>query len=585
MTPTKQQLGSPRWRLANMYKIVAGDASGGGAGVIPFRPTAEQQELIDAIYIHKWEFIIVIKARQLGLSTVMCLIILDALLFGSSIQASIVDLTADNAQNKLEQKIRLAFNSLPDEFRSAWTVDGSNDSEFTIRLASKDKMANCTCFAGLRARGGTNHILFISEWGEIQTADKHRSVEILNGALPSAQHPGCVIVSETTWASGKSGELWPFVESWKEAVARNAPMSAKDPRVLFFGWHCGAKNRDDGPRELITEKTHAYCDGIEKVIGKPLDDAQRLWWQKQKAKYKIFMASQHPSTLAEALESPHSGSYFDPVGVTYQENCAIGLETRREFGIISVNEETKVAVWQDRPEEQAIFRMWDRPREGESYLLGADFCIGRQAEGASGDRDTNAYAVWRAEKVGVGGRLYPTQMVCACMPEDRCGTEETIRRIVAMHLYYGACMVVPEVNGKDNIAERLMAAGVRRMWTDRGGVDGSIPGTTRTTHVLGWLTTGNAGGTRRKMLDMLQELVMQQKFVGSCRTLANQLSMFVVNEKGVPAAASGHHDDWVMMTAISMYTMNAATPYMPIGLQSTQKAGVGDWREVITDAD
>lgn len=256
-----------------------------------------------------------------------------------------------------------------------------------------------------------------------------------------------------------------------------------------------------------------------------------------------------------------------------------------EFGIITVNPDTKAAVWQNRDHQQALFRMWDPPREGQSYLLAADFCVGKQAEGSTGERDTHAYAVWRAEKIGADGRRYPPQMVCACMPDDRCGMEEVIRRIVAMHLLYGACMVVPEVNNSSDIAQRLMAAGVRRMWTDRGGIDGSLPGTTRTDHILGWLTTGREGGTRRKMLDMLQELVMQQKFIGSCRTLAHQLSVFVLNEKGIPAAASGQHDDWVMMTGIAMYLMNAATPYQSIGQQAAAKVGAGDWRDTFLESD
>jgi hypothetical protein len=477
---------------------------------------------------------------------------------------------------------------LPKWLREAWTVVSDNDNEFTLRLATKEDQAfNSTVYAGLRARGDNNHILFISEWGEIQQKDKRRSLEILTGAIPSADHPGCVTFAETTWKGGRSGELWPYVDQALKIAAENRTRAPKDPRLYFIGWHTKPANRDDGPSELITEKTHGYFDKLEKLTWKKFDNGQRLWWQKRKAAFGVMMSSEHPSTLEEALESPHAQAFFDPVGIKWQESLAVGLETTIEYGDLIVNDETKAVVFRkclDHKEEYAVFRIWDRPQEGWSYLISVDSRVGRQAMGATGQLDCNSMSVWRAAKVTPEeGRVYIVKKVAALQASDRCGTVELIRRALALSLWYGGCMVVPEVNNKDDIAERMMAAGIK-VWSQSLGEDDALPGTTRRNTVYGWCTSPGAGGTRKQMLDHMFELVQQQKFIGSCRVFAHQLSVFIYRGKPgsvpVPSAAEGEHDDTVTEAAIGLFLISHATPYLSMGQQAAAKVGAGGgWRE------
>lgn len=589
-TITKEQLRSPRFRLGNLYSIMSKNAKGENVGMIPFIPTPEQWQIIDAVYLRKEEFIVVIKARQLGFSTVVCLIILDALLFGSGIQASIVDQTAEDAEKKLEEKIKLAFNALNPEFRAGWTIPegGDNMKQFTLRLAGRDQSDNRTCSAGKRARGGTNHILFISEWGEIQMKEPRRSLEILTGALPSANHPGCVTLCESTWKGGKTGDLWPFVAAAMKAEAEGLPRGPKDPRLYFIGWYTSKDYRDDGPAALITDKTHEYFTRLEKLVPRKFDDGQRLWWQKQKERYGVMMSSEYPSTLEEALESAHSQAFFDPVGVKFQESMAIGLETSIQYGDLLVNDESRAVTWRravSGQEQFAVFRIWDLPQEGYSYIISVDSRVGRQSIGATGELDCNSCSVWRAARHNIEtGRTMLPKKVAALMPQDRCGTVELIRRVKALHLLYGGCMVVPEVNNKDDIAERMIAAGIT-VWHQTPGEDGAIPGTTRRNVVYGWCTSPGAGGTRKQMLDHMQELVQQQAFIGSCRLFAHQLSVFIYRGKPgsipVPSAAEGEHDDTITEGAIGLFLISHATPYVSIGQQAAAKAAAGGWREIV----
>ena len=579
---TEEQLASPLWRISNLYTIQSASATGELAGPIPFVPTPEQQEVLHHIYVLGHEFLLIIKSRQLGLSTLLCIIILDSCLFGAGIQCSIVDKTQDDAVKKLDGKISYAWEALDSEFRTGWEKMKDNDGEFKIKISGADKSHESTIYAATSARGGTNHILFISEWGEVQWKDKNRSVEILTGALPTADHPGCLTVIETTWKGGKTGELWPIVETARKTPERLK--GPKDTRLLFFGWWTGKHNRDHGDPAQITAKTHEYCDAAEHLIKRQLDNSQRLWWQKMKDKLKGSMSSEHPTTLDECLEALAVSAWFDAAGLQYQHEQAVSIESRINFGTITLQgqppERTpggwvsygQAAFWKTTPEAQAVYRTIEEPREGESYLLYVDFCVGKQAVGSKdGDkstRDTHSYGVIRAGRLDPFTKAYrKPQIVASCMADDRDPTPETIRRIVALHRWYGDCMTVPEINSMGDIAERLEAAGCTNIWTQQEGADGARQGTAKTTRVLGWLTTE---GTRKQMLDNYQEIILQQSVIVSFLSHHHQMSVFLQNAKGRPEAASNEHDDHVTGPAIGFFCLPAATLYQPSRILTPQ---------------
>lgn len=193
--------------------------------------------------------------------------------------------------------------------------------------------------------------------------------------------------------------------------------------------------------------------------------------------------------------------------------------------------------------------------------------------------------MWRAERVDqLTGRRHLAKKVAALQASDRCNTVELIRRTLALNLWYGGCTTVIERNNADDLPERMIAAGVQRVWGRSAGADGAIPGTTKTTEVFGWLTTT---GSRKQILDYMQELVLQQAFIGSCRVMAHQLSVFIYRGKPgmvpIPSAAEGEHDDTVLEGAIGLFHLPHATPYKSIGQQAAAVAGAGNWREILTD--
>ena len=189
-------MGDPLWRIRNLYSI----RSAAGP-IIDFRPRPEQEAILRAIFEKKYRRLIILKARQIGFSTLLGVIFADTATWRRSHQLSLIDQTQRDAQQKLWNIVRVAYESIKPTLRVGHEVVTDNSGEFTVRLKSLPSSAASSVFAGTHARGGTNNWLWISEWGIVNADDVARSEEILTGAIPSAKD-GTVIV-ETTWKGGK----------------------------------------------------------------------------------------------------------------------------------------------------------------------------------------------------------------------------------------------------------------------------------------------------------------------------------------------------------------------------------------------
>jgi hypothetical protein len=204
------------------------------------------------------------------------------------------------------------------------------------------------------------------------------------------------------------------------------------------------------------------------------------------------------------------------------------------------------------------FRIWELPEESESYVLSADFKVGRQSAGSSRELDTHAVLVIKA------GRLDPKsgvatlpRVVAAIRDDDRSDTDIILQRILALHRLYGNCMVVPEINNSGNIVWQMQQIGITNIWSQPTGANGAH-GSGKTAHVLGFNTNVN---TRRQILDNMAAMTREQGWICSCPTLLKQMKAFVRSQDGKPEAAPGYHDDFVMAAAIGLFALPRATVY------------------------
>lgn len=303
-TPSQSKLSDPLWRLSNLYYIKDEHAK-----LIKFKPNPEQEVIIRDIYIHKKRKIVILKARQLGMSTVISIIILDTLVFSRGAPCAIVDLTQTDATKKLEGKIKLAWNNLPRELTEAYEIGKDSDKRFQIKLIDQSRTKDegwSDVQAGMNARGDTFAFLHISEWGAIQFEDEQRSVEIVTGALPAAKSG--VVVVETTWKGPKDGPLWEIVD--RSLKTKPEDLTTEDYTLHFFPWFTDKSYTLEGNADQIDDDTTVYLDKIEQELDMEFTPGQRLWYFKKAMSLGFYRFREYPSTLEECFRGEIQGAIY-----------------------------------------------------------------------------------------------------------------------------------------------------------------------------------------------------------------------------------------------------------------------------------
>ena len=159
----------PVFRISNLYSIRTREGK-----VIPFRPRPQQLQVLDMLYRQKLKCVCILKARQLGFSTLLGIVCLDQLCWSVGRQVSLVDKTQEDARQKLKNIVALAYDSLHAELKARFLVDRANAGEYGVRFHEYDSAQTSTMSAATHARGGSNSLLWISEWGYIQATDLRR---------------------------------------------------------------------------------------------------------------------------------------------------------------------------------------------------------------------------------------------------------------------------------------------------------------------------------------------------------------------------------------------------------------------------
>lgn len=284
-------------RLNSIYQIM--DESG---AAVQFRPTAAQRQL----YREMWYLNIILKARQLGFSTFIEIFILDTCLFNANLRAAIIADTQPNAEHLFEDKIRFAYERLPEPIRQA--IPARNDRAGELKFGNNSQIRVTT-----NARSGTYQILHVSEFGKIAFYNPLKAREIKSGSFESV-HAGQMIFVEST-ARGHTGHFKDLVDRAMRR-ARSAfrrPLSKLEFRFHFFAWwqHPAYYMPEDEAEHVTIDKDlHQYFDLLEKRYGMTLSRGRRAWYASKWENLEEDMYAEHPSTPEEAFKQPVEGSFF-----------------------------------------------------------------------------------------------------------------------------------------------------------------------------------------------------------------------------------------------------------------------------------
>lgn len=285
-------LSDREWRLDNLYWIQ--DPSG---AKIRFRRNEAQLKLWDNL----WYLNVILKARQLGMSTQIVILMLDVCLFNSNIQAGIIDLTLDDAKAKLEKAV-FAYENLPEVVKMGHRIKKRNTEELQFENGSGMSV-------GTSHRGGTLQYLHVSEFGKIAAQFPDKAREIKTGAFGTV-HKGQYIFVEST-AEGNGGAFFDMVQTAEKTQQQGSPLTELDFRLHFFPWWKHAGYRLDPAHVIIDVTLRDYFADLQTKHAIELDPAQKAWYAaKRKQIGPDDMFREYPSTAEEAFQASIEGAYF-----------------------------------------------------------------------------------------------------------------------------------------------------------------------------------------------------------------------------------------------------------------------------------
>ena len=193
----ESRINDPVWRLNNLYWIID---KAGNKSLFKFNWAQEK------LYREMWYCNVILKARQLGISTFVCLLFLDRCLFNSNSSAGIIAHTREDAE-VMFRRVKFAYDCLPAELKTLRSVNTDNARELQL---SNDS----TLRVGTSMRSSTLQYLHISEFGKICAKFPDKAREIITGSL-NALAPNQYVFVEST-AEGREGY---FYQMCKEAQA------------------------------------------------------------------------------------------------------------------------------------------------------------------------------------------------------------------------------------------------------------------------------------------------------------------------------------------------------------------------------
>lgn len=464
--------------------------------------------------------IIVLKARQMGFSTLT-----EALIFWRCVTAPysesmIVAHTEDSTDN-LFRMSRLYLESLPVQLRPMTRASNAKELDFnrptrsaTTTEGLHSRIRCATAGGSGVGRSSTLQCLHLSEFA-FWPGKKMETFSGLAQAVPDA--PRTMIIIEST-ANGFDE----FKELWDQAVeAKRNGEEGFEP--IFFPWYEMPEYRREAPpgfERTEEERTLAEQFG--------LDDEQLAWRRwcilNQCGGDLQMFRQEYPATPDEAFIS--TGLCFFPQEAVAVRREAVRAEIwQRGRFVLDYDErkEVKGYTWEDDPAGPVQIRK--QPEAGVPYVIGgdtagegSDYFAGQVLDNRTGEQVAKLHH-------RLGERAYAEQMYC-------------------LGWHYNEALIGIETNFSTYPELKLEELGYKNLYV-RERFDNY---TGKTQQAFGFATTSR---TRQTILDGLKDVAIHDLDLITDYDTLGEMITFVRDENGKVQAEEGKHDDLVMALAIA----------------------------------
>lgn len=476
-----------------------------------------QQRLYDIIKEQKLKNkpvrIVILKARQLGFSTIVESILFKETTTKFNVNTGIITHQDETTKNLFNMS-KLMYECMPQEMKPAKKASNAQELIFDNDKGTglKSKIRCMTAGSQGVGRSYTYDNLHVSELA-FWPGNKKTTMTGLLQAVPNL--PSTIIIIEST-ANGFEY----FKEIWDGAVA-----GENDFIPLFVGWNeLKDYQMPYTGFELTSEEIQLQRDynlSLEQLTW-------RRWCIRNNCSNDIEQFKQeYPITPEEAFIST-GACYFNKEIIMGRINKIKNIKPlRKGYFSYSING-NKISDIEFIDDDKGYIDIYEEPKEGHPYVLGGD---------TAGD-----------------GSDYFTGLVIdnsnskqiAKLRHNKIDEDEYSRQIYCLGTYYNNALVGLENNYSTYPTKKLKEYDYPKMYIRE--VEDNIPEVIQDKY--GFLTTK---ATRPIILAMLKEIFRDNiNYINDLDVLYEGL-VFIKNEKGRPEAEQGKHDDLIMGLAITYY--------------------------------
>lgn len=292
---TDANLSNEWWRLNNLYFIKNKQGE-----VIKFKPNWAQK----ALYEGMWFLCIILKARQLGMTTFIQIFILDRCLFNDNVNAGVIAHNKEDAEAFFQDKIKFAYDHLPEDLKRQRAA--VSDSTRHLRFANGSQIR-----VGTSMRSGTYQYLHVSEFGKMCSKFPEKAREVITGSLNTVAAGQFIFIEST--AEGPFGEFYDMCRKFEDltmaVINGDIRLTDMDYKFFFFPWFKHPDYAMDEGCE-IPEKMTIYFKELVDEHNIELTPEQKFWYVRKEAEQGQNMKQEYPSTPAEAFERMIEGAIY-----------------------------------------------------------------------------------------------------------------------------------------------------------------------------------------------------------------------------------------------------------------------------------
>lgn len=468
--------------------------------------------------------IVVLKARQMGFSTVI-----EAMFFWAATTArnvaALVMAHREDATANLFGMAKRFYDNLPEQLRPLRKASNARELLFAAPTNAPPGTAGLDSSIRVATAGGagvgrsfTLRLAHLSEFA-FWPGDKGETLNGIMQAVPDKE--GTMVFIEST-ANGfdQFKDLWDAaVEAWARGE--------RDGWCPFFAawWEMEEYRRRVPTGFRRTEEEQAMADAYG------LDDEQ-LAWRRWCIKVNCGgdvkkFRQEYPASPDEAFISSGSCWFDQEAIVLWREHCKDSCIARGRFMYDYDGLKVTNIRWEE--DEQGEVRILKQPETGCPYVIGGD------TAGDSG-------GVW--SDFFVGQVLDNTTGIQTAVLQGKMDEDEYARQMYCLGMHYNRALIAVETNYSTHPTKELARIGYPRLYERE--IEDTYTGKRKKAY--GFETTTV---TRPVIVAELKEAARDAlQNIRDYETLGEMLS-FAKNEKGKPEALPGKHDDLVMALAIA----------------------------------